>query len=216
VQVTAAASDYVELPMQTYTCASDEVIAGVRMIAAMWGGTGTGTGTFGIKGWDGVTETSLAPNTTIYDAASPTAVSATEPLWMAFPWGLSPGNPWTQARLNNAALRVGFSSDATPDMGISAIYLEVAIRKTPVVRQITQGEADEFAVDLRIHPYDSSSVSYLLTSADATRGATFNYSVSGTPQTPVYVAASSTQEVVVNAAAFGDITIDGFEPDALP
>jgi hypothetical protein len=212
VQVTTASTDYVELPMQTYTLAADEVIAGVRMIASMWCGAGASTGNLTIKGYDGVTLTSLAART--FDAGSPTAVSATEPLWMASPWAMTPGNPWTPTRLNNAVLRVGYSSDAVPTMGISAIYLEVAIRKTPVYRQITTGEADEFTVDLRVHPYDSSSVSYLVGSTHATRGATFNYSISGTPQTPVYVAASSTEEVVVNAASFGEISDLSFEPDA--
>jgi hypothetical protein len=215
VQTAVAATDYMEFPMATYTLASDERIAGVRMIAAMWGGTGTGTGTLGIKGWDGVTLTSLAPNTTVYDAASPTAVSATEPLWMAYPWNLTPGNPWTQAKLDAAVIRIGYSSDATPDMGVSAVYLEVAIRKTQTERQITAGDNDEFTVDVRLDPFNSASVSYVVGSTHATLGATFNYSVSGTPQTPVYCSPSSTQEVVVNAASFGDISDVSLEPDAV-
>jgi hypothetical protein len=211
VQVTTASTDYVELPMQTYTLAADEIIAGVRMIASMWCGTGAADGNLTIKGHDGVSLTSLSART--FDAGSPTAISATEPLWLASPWSLTPGSPWTPTRLANAVLRVGYSSDATPDMGISAIYLEVAIKTITPVRQITSGEADEFTADVYLDPYNSASVSYVVGSTDATRGATFNYSVSGTPQTPVYVAASSTQEVVVNAASFGEISDVSLEPD---
>jgi hypothetical protein len=213
VQVTAAASDYMNFPMTTYTATSSEIIAGVRALASLWGGTGSGTGTLGFRGYDGTTETTFVAASTSFDPDSLTAVSATYPLWYSATW--NPGTKWTQTALDAAALRVGFSTDATPDMGVSALYLEVVTKATPVVRQITSGEADQFTVDLRIDPDNSASVSYLLTSTDATRGATFNYSVSGTPQTPVYVAASSTQEVVVNAAAFGDISIEGFEPDGV-
>jgi hypothetical protein len=213
VQTAVAASDYMEFPMETYACSSSEIIAGVRMMAAMWGGTGSGTGTLGIRGYDGTTETILIDTSVSYDADSLTTASATYPYWQAAIWPSGPG--WTQAELDAAALRIGFSTDATPDMGIHAVYLEVATREAPTVRQITAGEADEFTVDLRVNPYNSASVSYLIGSTHATRGATFNYSVSGIPQTAVYVAASSTQEVVTNAASFGDISDLSLEPDAV-
>jgi hypothetical protein len=211
VQTVLAASDYMQFPMDTYTCASDEVIAAVRMVAPMWGGTGTGTGTLGIRGYDGTTETTLVDTSVSYDAASPTALAAAAPVWRHAMWPSV--NGWTQTELDNAVLRVGFSTDATPDMGVSALYLEVATRKALPFRQITMGDNDEFTVDIRVHPYTSGSVSYLLGSTDATRGATFNYAISGTPQTPVYVAPSSTQVVVVNAASFGDISDVSLEPD---
>ena len=35
------------LPMATYTWVANEIIAGVRALASLWGGTGTGTGTLG-------------------------------------------------------------------------------------------------------------------------------------------------------------------------
>jgi hypothetical protein len=213
VQVAVAASDYMQFPMTTYTCSSQEIIAAVRMVAAMWGGTGTGTGTLGLRGWDGTTETTLVAVGTSYDADSLTAISATYPLWNCAMWPSGVG--WTQAELDGAALRVGFSTDATPDMGVSALYLEVATRPAIIARQITMGDADEFTADIRLNPYNSASISYLLGSTHATLGATFNYSVSGTPQTAVYVSPSSTQEVVVTAASFGDISDVSLEPDAV-
>jgi hypothetical protein len=214
VQVTAAASDYMNFPMGTYTCTSTEIIAGVRALASLWGGTGSGTGTLGFRGYDGTTETTFVAASTSFDPDSLTAISATYPLWYAAMWSGGMNGAWTQQRLDDAALRGGYSTDATPDMGFSAVYLEVAIREAPTVRQITSGEADEFTIDLRVSPYNSASVSYLIGSTHATKGATFTYSVSGTPQTPVYVAALSTQEVVVNADNFGDISDVNLEPDS--
>ena len=59
VQVNVAASDYLNLPMQNPTLAANEIIAGVRLVAALWSGTGTGSGTLGWRGWDGLTETTF-------------------------------------------------------------------------------------------------------------------------------------------------------------
>ena len=215
VQVSVAASDYVELPMQTYTLAADEVIAGVRMIACMWGGTGTGTGTLSIHGYDGTTDSTVVP-LTIHDAGSPTAYSATEPLWMAGTWRATPGSPWTPTLLNNAVLRVGYSNDATPDMGISAIYLEVAIRQAPpfVAHRLTSDEDPDVAAALvteTVHPYSSGVRSYTVSNDDPARTAEFNYSIGGTPQTAVTVGPGGPpEEVTVGAEAFGEVDSTSF------
>jgi hypothetical protein len=205
VQNAVAASDYMEFPMATYTCAANEIIAGVRMLAAAWGGTGTGTGTLGIRGHDGTTETTLVAASTSYDAGSPTVISSVDPLWQCAYWPRT--NGWTQAALNAATLRVGFSTDATPDMGVNAIYLEVATRVVDLVRTLqTMTETADFTADIVAHPYNSASVSYLITNNDPTLTATFSYSVSGVPQTPVTVGPGSNTTVVVNADNFGDIS----------
>ncbi|HEY3142150.1 MAG TPA: hypothetical protein VGJ86_13525 [Acidimicrobiales bacterium] len=127
-QTAVAASDYIEFPMAAPTLADDEVISGVRMLTPMWGGTGTGTGTVGVRGWDDTAETILIPASVSYDAGSPTVVSATEPYWQCAMWAQA--NGWTATKLAAAALRFGFSTDATPDMGCDALYLEYATRKT--------------------------------------------------------------------------------------
>lgn len=212
VQVTLAASDYMNFPMTTYTCASDEVIAAVRALFSEWGGTGAGTGTIGFRGYDGTTETTFIAASASYDADSLTTASATYPLWKCAMWPSSSStNVWSQTQLDNAALRVGFSTDATPDMGISAAYLEVVTRKAPTVRQITVEDPISATADIYVHPYTSASVSYVITNNDAARSVNFNYSISGTPQTPVTVGPSSSQTVTVNADSYGDVNVDGFE-----
>jgi hypothetical protein len=142
-QNAVAASDYIEFPMAPYALGATEFVNGVRMLVPAWGGTGTGTGTLGLRGWDGTTETTLVAASTSYDAGSPTAYSATEPLWQCAMWQST--NGWTQAELDAAALRVGFSTDATPDMGVHAVYLEVAVGRTRAQQLI--GDAAAVEVD---------------------------------------------------------------------
>lgn len=127
VQTAAAATDYMQFPMADYTLGPTEFVNGVRMLAPIWSGTGAGAGDLAIRGFDGTTETALATVSQL-TPGSPTAISATLPLWRAAMWQHS--NGWTQALLNALALRVGYSGDATPDMGVSALYLEVAIGQT--------------------------------------------------------------------------------------
>jgi hypothetical protein len=125
-------------------------------------------------------------------------------------WAQNAG--WTQTQLNAAALRIGFSTDATPDMGISAAYLEVAIRKANVYRQHTVDDPISATVDLYVNPYSSASVSYVVTNNDVDRSVNFTYSLSGTPQTPVTVLPGTNQTVTVNADNFGDISDLDLEP----
>lgn len=213
VQTAVAASDYMNFPMTTYTCAVDEVVAAVRALFSEWGGTGSGTGTIGYRGHDGTTERTFVAASASYDADSLTTASSTYPLWKCAMWPRN--NGWTQTALDAAALRVGFSTDATPDMGISAAYLEVAIRKAPKVRTLTMGESDEFKVDLYVNPFTSATVSYLITNDDATRDVTFDYSLAGTPQTPVVVGPSANDTVQINADAFGDVSDITLTPEVL-
>lgn len=213
VQTATAASDYMEFPMETYTLASDEVIAGVRLVVALWGGTGAGTGTLGIRGWDGTTEAALVPNTFVYDAGSPTAISSTEPWWNAAQWQVSGG--WTQDKLNNAAARIGYSSDAAPDMGVSAVYLEVAIRKTAapfVAHRLTSDEDPEAVaatVTERLHPDNSGVRTYTVSNNDATRTAEFRFYETGGAEhadSPVVVAPLDPPvDVTISAETFGEI-----------
>jgi len=212
VQVTLAASDYMEFPMGTYTLASDEIIAGVRALASLWGGTGTGTGTLGFRGYDGTTETTFVAASTSFDPDSLTAASSTYPLWYAAQWSGGLNGAWTQTRLNAAALRLGFSTDATPDMGASAMYLEVAIKKAGLARQVTIEDPMSATVDLLVNTYSSATVSYVITNLDAARSVNFNYSISGTPQTPVTVSPSSSQTIDIHADNFGNISDLSLEP----
>jgi hypothetical protein len=185
------------------------IIAAVRVLAVLISTTGAGAGTLSVKGWDGITEHNTITPSAAMTPGSSTTPSATVPPYATGMWP----NTWTPAKLSAAALRVGYSDDPTPDMGVHAIYLEVATRAALTGRQLSV-EDDTFTVDLVLSPYTSASVLYNLASVHATRGATFSYSVLGVPQTPVYVPASTSTTVTVNADAFGDVSDVTLTPDA--
>jgi hypothetical protein len=130
-QTANAAADYAAFPMATYILAGPETCTGVRMWAAAWGGTGAGAGTMEIRGHDGTTETSLFPTGTAWDPDSITTPSSTVPPWITAQW--VPAGGWAQSKLDAAALRFGFSTDATPDMGIHEMHLEAAVKASPIV-----------------------------------------------------------------------------------
>lgn len=226
-QVTTATSDYLNLPMQNPTLAADDIIAGVRFVASEWGGTGSGTGTLGWRGYDGVTETIFVDGTaTTRDPDSLTAASATYPIWANTLASAGLGNPtlwagasngaWTPTRLNAAAIRMGFSNDATPDMGATLVMLEVALRTAVpfVAARLTSDEDPEVNVALvteTLHPYNSGVRTYTVSNDDPTRTAQFDYSISGTPQTPVVVAPSDPPvEVTVGSDTFGEVDSTSF------
>jgi hypothetical protein len=188
-QTAVAASDYIEFPMATYTLGADEFVSAVRMLAAAWGGTGTGTGTLGLRGWDGTTETTLVAASTSYDAGSPTAVSATEPLWQCAMWQST--NGWTQAELDAAAVRVGFSTDATPDMGVHVVYLETAVGKT---------KTQQLFGDLASAEVDPTRLGVVSVTVDAptmgTGDTTLEYEESGSPTSIVVPEGTTTIEQI--------------------
>lgn len=206
-QTATAATNYMEFTMETYTCTSTEAIAGVRMVAAAWGGTGTGTGTLAIKGFtSGKGTTELDPGTTSYDAGSPTAISATVPYWLSGAWNIT--NGWTQANLNGAALLIGYSTDATPDMGVHAAYLEVAIGKTK--RRNLFGTIASLEAD----PHRLGTVSITV---DAPAGVDTNltYEVGGSPTT-MNVAGGASDTDQVNATFEPDVNYISGETEAEP
>jgi hypothetical protein len=194
-QTAVAATDYIEFPMAPCVLADDEIVSGVRSLVPMWGGTGTGTGTVGVRGWDGTTETVLTPASTSYDAGAPTVVSSTEPRWECAMWP-SP-NGWTQAELDTLALRFGFSTDATPDMGTHALYLEYATRKAITTTVI--GEAGGVELASNVNP-NTTGVRSLVTTTPSDQGTTLNWTDAGGPHTQP-VAASSIDTQTLDAEA---------------
>lgn len=177
-QTATAASDYVELPMDDPTLADDEIIAAVRFVAAQWGGTGAGTGTLGWRGYDGLTEKVLISNITSYDAGSPTAIAATAPLWRSAMWSGAASGAWTRTRLNAAALRMGFSSDAAPDMGATLIMLEVAIKQARL--EVLFGEPPGIYIEAVRNP-DTLGLEGFTVNIPAGESVTVDYEVDGVP-----------------------------------
>jgi hypothetical protein len=209
-QTAVAASDYIEFPMATYTAGPTETIVGVRMLAPAWGGTGTGTGTLGLRGWDGATEALLVDAVTSYDAGSPTAISSTEPRWQCAMWQ-SP-NGWTQAELDAAAVRVGFSTDATPDMGVHAVYLEVAVG--PTRSQPMIGTVGELSTTAEVNPNNAGIVSVTM-NTPADLGATLRWTDPGGSGSQA-VAAAGSYTKQFDPADSSTVSLIGVDPDPDP
>lgn len=121
-QVTNGTTSYVEIPMSNYTLQSGETVYGARMLAPGWAAAATAA-TIGFRSYNGTTET------TLYAAADPNFDnSTTTPAWVCAV--LTTADINTQSELDALAFRVGFSGDAAPDIGIHAIYAEVAISES--------------------------------------------------------------------------------------
>jgi hypothetical protein len=205
-QTAAAASDYMEFPMATYTLGPTEFVNGVRMMAAIGSGTGSGAGDIAIRGYDGTTETALATVSQL-TPGSPTAITSTVPLWRCAMWQST--NGWTQAELNAAALRAGFSADATPDMWIHALYLEAAIGKTKTVPALGEAGSSEMTVE-----YDPTRAAMVSATLDtpADQGATMRWTDTGGSGSQAVGAASSYTKQF-NAADSAGVSVVEVESD---
>ena len=100
-------------------------------------------------------------------------------------WSGAANGAWTQARLDAAALRMGFSTDATPDMGASAMYLEVATRTIVdsfTVHRLTDDEdpeVDAAVVTEMLHPYNSAVRTYSVSNDHPTKTVEFRFYETG-------------------------------------
>jgi hypothetical protein len=202
-QVTAAATDYVEIPMETYNAAANGAgLRAVRMYAAGWGAGSPAAATLGFRGFDGTTETTLLA------AADPTFTnSTTTPGWVAKMF--KPTSGWTQAKLDALTFRVGFSSDATPDIGIHSIMAEVAVRADPQTVQVASvtgmdGVTEASTVTARLDADSGAPIAYDA-SAPGDRDATVTYTERGTPVTKT-VPAGTLDTEVVGADTVDDVT----------
>jgi hypothetical protein len=187
-QVTAAASDYVEFPMSTYTLATGEKIDAVRAYLLGWGAGAPAAANIGFRAYDGTTETVL------YALADPIfSNSTTNPAWLHKRWTRLPR--WTQAALDAATLRMGWSTDATPDIGAHAFYLEVLIGQATTMQLFGDGAAQ--AVD----PNGNDALVNVAVTAPVmgTGDATLRYVVGGTP-TDVNVPEGTTVTETIDAA----------------
>jgi hypothetical protein len=123
-QITAAAGDYVELPMTSYTMVGLERVNAVRLVVCGWAASTTANhvGLRAISAAGGG-EQSLFSGDPAFDN------STTTPGWCCakHPALTISNQVWPQAWLDGLAARVGYSSDATPDVGVHALYFEVDI-----------------------------------------------------------------------------------------
>jgi hypothetical protein len=169
-QTAAAATDYVEVPMETYAAAPAGSVRAVRMLACGWAAAATAA-TIGFRGWEGSAET------TLFATADPGFDnSTTTPAWVCKFY--RPTNGWTQAKLDALAFRVGFSDDATPDIGIHALYAEVAVQTAAA--QGMFGTAGDVTVSAQLDANSAGILGLATTTVDG-KGAVLHYEVSGSP-----------------------------------
>ena len=121
VQDAVDTAGHVDIPMTSYTLLPGEVVMGVRMVVCGWAVSATAA-TLGFRIFNGTTEELLQAGTVnpLFDN------STTAPGWFAKMATLANFN--TQAKLDGMQNRVGWASDATPDIGINATLTEVGIR----------------------------------------------------------------------------------------
>lgn len=153
MQTTTATGDYAEF---TFAPPADDVTkspVAVRSVFAACDGTGAGTGTLGLFGWDGTTETPLADAALSYDADSLVPGSATNPWWRCSMWQIT--SSWTWNLIRNLKGRMGKSNDATPDKGGGPWLLEILFRdalKLPAVRVTDPATDEEIIAQQYQHP----------------------------------------------------------------
>jgi hypothetical protein len=120
----------------------------------------------------------------------------------------------TQAKLDALEARVGFSTDATPDVGIHAVLFEVAMQVAEVIR-IIDIEEGTFTVDVRQDQVTSGVTSYLATVAGApnTRNAVLTWTISAVDGTSTPITPGGTYEKVVGAETIDVVTSVGLIAD---
>jgi hypothetical protein len=202
--VTSSATDYVEVPMNTYNASGTGSIRGVRVLMPMWAASAT-TATCRVSGYDG------SASTTLFAEADPNADnSTTTPAWIAKMW--KPAGGWTQAKLDAAAIRFG-SNDATPDIGPHAVGMEVAVQNSTTMRLVSAVD-DTFTVDGRMDPLTGGVLGFEATAPAGTRGATLEYIKSGSTISRT-VNPNSTYSDAVDAPDAPTIERITFAPDPI-
>ncbi len=169
-QITAAGSDYVIIPMETYNLAANGYTArGVRLIVCGWAASGTAAG-LGIHGYNGTDYTLFIQADAAFDNTAAQWVCAMV---------RTTGRPsWVQANLDALEARVGYSSDATPDVGIHAVIAELVCRKSQT--EDLFGSSGDLYVTAKRDP-DTLGLIGFTVEIPTGRSATVDYTVDGVP-----------------------------------
>lgn len=203
-QVATSASNYVEIPMTTIDAASNGAsIRAVRMLACGWAAATTAA-TLGFRANDGTGEM------TIRSAIDVNFDNTTTPAWVCSMVKGTSRQDWTQAKLDALVFRVGFSTDASPAVGINAIYGEVAMRVGDLIEILFVDGG--FYTHFRQDPDSAGIISIIFTTPVGTRGATCSWTNSGTPNS-IYVPANTVHEELIGATDIAQMTAVGMEPD---
>ena len=184
-QITTATGDYVQVPMETFTCAPNFVPIAGRWYWAGWAASGTAAA-FGWEANDGTGGPSQRSST---DAEFDNATLR----WVTGLHRASPSTFYqlTQAKVDGLVWRGGFSADAAPDTGALFLLFELAVAKAPSqqmfgdLASVTADPASAGVVSIQVTPpsgYDTN----------------LYYEQTGTPTT-VPVTGGTSHEETVNA-----------------
>jgi len=205
-QVASASSEYVEIPMETFTSAPDHVAKGLRWYAALWASSGT-SATLGMRFWDGVSEQGAIP-------AADHGFDNTTLMWITRMHTEVGGDKliqMTQDKVDALAARVGFSSDAAPDTGIHCVLAEL-VTQPVVVYGTIEGESGAFSVYVHQDPLSGAVAGYTVTTPSGTRGATL-FTTIETVDAEDYVAPNTIWTKVIGADDVTKVTSVGLTPD---
>ena len=187
-QITAASGDYMAIPLETRAAVPDETIRGVKLLVCGWAASATAA-TIGLRAHDGGTEH------TLFTVADPNFDnSTTTPAWLCKMVRTTAGAriDWTQAKLDALEARLGFSGDATPDIGAHLVMAEVAVQ--PVATMTLFGDLASQQLDPVSGGVQGVTVDTTVTGATAD----LTYEEGGTPTT-VNVAADDTVTETIEA-----------------
>jgi hypothetical protein len=210
VQVTAAAGDYVDIPIETYALAP---LYTPRALRIYWAGSAVGTNPAtcnlvvvdanGVEAYRATSGTSLDfdfDDTTVkWITGMLTRVTSGVPSWAIW-------YEVTQAILDGLSVRWGYSEDATPDVGLHAVLFELAVQPAKA-RGLTSAEDGTFSAYGRFDPISGALSSVVVTTpVGGSRGATLylDSALSGVPDSQ-YVAGDSFAEVSVGATRVSDV-----------
>jgi hypothetical protein len=201
--VTGSTTDYVEMPMETYSLSVNEAIRAVRMIVCGWAATSDAAAnptSIKFEAWDG------SGVTTVWSEVTST-FDDVNTKWIVKPVTPSSGE-WTQAKLDALAFRM-YSNDATPDVGIHAIYAEALIAIAQ--NEVLFGDPGGLYVEAKRDPITNGLLGFVVTTP-ADRGATVDYEVNGVADSTGFIAANSTHTEILQAPDFPTINLLTLKP----
>jgi hypothetical protein len=205
-QVTVAASDFVRVPMETYTAAPDNCLRAVRWYVAGWAASGN-PASLVVNSNDG---TSQLMQVGLADHGFDSSTLR----WICgMHRNLADEGPYliSQAKLDASYVEFGGSDDANPDVGVHAILGELAIQPAQVY-QMTAAEAGTFTVYVRDDSSSRAIASLLVTTPTGSRGATLYTTISGVDYSD-YVNPNTAWVKSIGATRVDDVTSVGLTPD---
>lgn len=204
-QIATASNDYVEIPMETYTAAPDDVLRAVRWYVAVWAASATAA-TMGLFVGD---STGMIHGSTAADLQADNAAL----LWVSImhqQQGTTAFNLLTQAKADSLVTRMGYSTDASPDVGIHCVLAELVTAPADVYIASESGEGH--TVYVRQDPVTQAIASVTVVTPSGS-GGTLYATIAGSDITPVYVPPADIYVMDVGASYVGEVSSLGFTVD---